>query len=77
MTPLHWIGDFFREQLLAIPLPVVRGIFLAVPLTLLVWVLRLPNSVTTPPGEPRRLVTNLKTWAALSLLAQILIYSLL
>ena len=77
MTPLHSIGNFFREQLLMIPLPVVRGIFLALLIVLLVWVLLLPQTMTTPPGEPRRLTTNLKTWAALSLLVQILIYSVL
>ena len=77
MTPLHWIGNFFRELLLTIPLPVVRGIFLAIPIVLLVWVLLLPPTMTTPPGEPRRLATDLKTWAAISLLVQILIYSVL
>ena len=76
MTPLHWIGDFFREQLLVIPLPVVRAGFLAVPIVLLIWVLLLPNAMTTPPDRPRGLFTNLKTWAALSLISQIVIYSL-
>ena len=77
MTPLHWIGNFFREQLLMIPLPVVRGIFLTLLIVLLVWVLALPPAITTPLGKPRRLATNLKTWAALSLIVQILIYSVL
>ena len=77
MSPLHTIGDLFRELLLAVPLWVVRGLFIALPILLLVWVLTLPRQQTTPPGRAPRAGENLKVWAALALLIQICIYSLL
>jgi len=79
VTPLHYIGDFLRELLLAVPLPAARALFLAVPIALLIWVLLLPRQdVTASAGEARGgWSTNLKVWAALALLVQILIYSVL
>jgi hypothetical protein len=64
VTPLHYLGDLVRELFARIPLPVARAIFLAVPVLLLVWVLRLPREETTPP-------------AAAALVLQIVIYALL
>lgn len=75
MTPLHQIGEFLRETFGRIPMPVVRGIFLAVPVVLLVWVLLLPRRMTVPPGAAGRWDTNLKLWASLALLLQIIIYA--
>ena len=75
-TPLHTIGDFLRELLLQIPLPVARGLFLALPILLLIWVLCLPREVTTPPDGSKRWDENLKVGAVAALAAQILIYSL-
>ena len=77
MSPLHDLGDVIRDWMLSIPLPVVRALFILTPVILLVWVLRLPNSVTSPPGGARRWDENLKLGAVLALLAQIVIYSLL
>jgi hypothetical protein len=74
MTPLHHLGDFLREWFASIPLAVVRGIFIAVPVVLLIWVLLLPRHVTTPPGGPQRWDANLKIWAALALVIQIILY---
>ena len=74
MTPLHMIGDTLRELLGLIPLIVVRILFVAVPAGVLVWMLRLPAEQTTE--EPAaNWFTNLKIWAALALIIQILIYS--
>lgn len=53
-TPLHAIGDYVRELMLQIPLPVARGLFLVLPILLLIWVIRLPREVTTPPGGGKR-----------------------
>ena len=76
MTPLHHIGEFFRNLTLAIPLGVVRLIFVALLVALLIWVLRLPKSETTPPGGSDKPTENLKLWAGLAISAQIVIYSL-
>ena len=77
MSPLHDLGDLLRHWMLLIPLPVVRALFILLPVILLIWVLRLPSSVTSPPGGARRWDENLKLGAVLALLTQIVIYSLL
>ncbi|WP_166830902.1 hypothetical protein [Thalassoroseus pseudoceratinae] len=76
MTPLHVIGNTIREVLAAIPMPVVRGLFLAVLIGLLIWVLRLPQSETTAQSESGRTGMNLKWGAALAILLQIVIYAI-
>ena len=76
MTPLHHVGEFLRALLLEIPMPVVRGLFLAVPLALIVWVLRLPRSQVTAPAEKGGRGGNLRTWAILALALQVLDYSI-
>ena len=77
MTPLHHLGEFFRSLLLLVPLEVVRAVFIAVPLGLLLWVLWLPREQTSPPAGAAGPLQNLKLWAALALLFQALIYLLL
>ena len=77
MTGLHQIGQWFRELLQSVPLSAVRGLFLGTLVILLVWVLRLPASVTTPRGGACRWDENLKVGAALAILIQIAIYSFL
>jgi hypothetical protein len=76
VTPLHSVGQFLRELLAQVPLPVARALFLAVPAVLLVWVLRLPRAETTSPAGRGRWDEDLKVWAGLALLIQIVIYSL-
>ena len=77
MTPLHHIGEFFRNLLLHVPLGVARALFVAVPLTLLLWVLWLPRRQTTPGTPNSKPAENLKIWAALALGIQVLIYLIL
>jgi hypothetical protein len=77
MTPLHQVGDFIRDLLLAVPMPAVRVLFVLVPLLLLAWVLFLPKSQTRPPEAKQGGWKNLKIWAALALMIQIVIYALL
>lgn len=77
MTPLHHLGEFLRDLLALVPLPVVRGLFVALPFVILIWVLRLPPAETTRPGGVGRKVEDLRLWAALALLIQILIYTLI
>ena len=74
MTPLHWIGDWLREMLIMIPLPMVRILFVALPAVVLVWVIRQPRAATAEPSGSSW-AQNLKLWAALALLIQILIYA--
>lgn len=77
MTPLHYFGEFLRQTLQTVPLLAVKILFVASLVALLVWVLRLPQSATTPPGGAKRWDENLKIGAAVALAIQILIYSLL
>ena len=77
MSPLHQFGEWIRELLMAVPLGAARALFILLMAGLLVWVLTLPKGQTTPPNRQPRWTENLKVWAALSLLIQILIYSLL
>jgi len=58
-------------------MPVARGLFIALPLALLIWVLTLPNEETTRPGSIPGHRFNLKVGVAIALGLQILIYSLL
>lgn len=74
MTPLHHFGDLVRDAMLAIPLSWVRGLFLSTLIAVLVWVLLLPRSETTPAGGAKRWDENLKYGAALALGIQIIIY---
>lgn len=74
MTPLHQLGDLLREALAAVPMGLAQALFLALPLIVLIWVLRLPREETTPP-EARSSLANLKLWAALALVIQVVIYA--
>lgn len=76
MTPLHEFGEALRQLLLQVPLGAARALFILLLLALLIWVLTLPSAQTKPPGRAR-VSENLKLWAALSLLLQLLIYSVL
>ena len=77
MTPLHVVGDFLRDWLLRVPLGVVQALFVLLPTALLIWVLCLPRSATTPPDGHGGWSENLKFGAALALLFQIAIYLLM
>jgi len=77
VTPLHHIGNFVRDLFLQIPLPVARGLFIALPVLLLIWVLSLPREATTNKEGKGTWDENLKLGATIALVLQILIYSLL
>jgi len=74
MTPLHLVGNTLRALLMRVPLPAVRVLFVLLPLGLLIWVLALPRSATTPPDGHGGWSENLKYGAALALILQIAIY---
>ncbi len=77
MSPLHALGDLLRNLFLAVPLSVVRALFIAIPLLLMVWIIRLPASVTAAPGREHHWNEDLRTWAWLALAIQVLIYCVL
>ena len=76
MTPLHYFGDLVRDLLLRVPLGAVRILFVSTLALLLLWVLRLPHrdvSGIATSGQRH----NLRPWAAVALLVQLVIYALL
>ncbi|MBX3438934.1 MAG: hypothetical protein KF861_15695 [Planctomycetaceae bacterium] len=76
-TPLHALGEALRDALLAVPMPVVRGLFLALFAGLLIWVWTLPRAVTTDPDAAGHGGANLKIGATIALVLQLLIYAFL
>lgn len=75
MTFLHQIGNFLREKTDMIPLSLVRAVFVAIPVIILIWVLLLPKSETTPQEDrPIRWDENLKIGASIALVFQIMVY---
>ena len=78
MTPLHQFGELLRQTLGSIPLEWVRALFVGTLLIVLLWVLRLPKSATSPAdNSPPRWDSNLKLSAGAALIIQIVIYSML
>ncbi len=77
MNPLHVIGDWLRGLFLGIPMGAVRVMFVAIPLLLMVWVIRLPTAQTVPPGREHRWEEDLRIWAWVALAAQVVIYCVL
>jgi hypothetical protein len=74
-TILHQFGNILRNALQSIPLDFVKYLFLLLIATVLIVVLRLPTSETTPvKSGPVRWDENLKIWASLALLIQLAIY---
>jgi hypothetical protein len=71
---LHYVGQWLRDALLLIPLGVVRAMFVALPALLILWVISLPRASTTP-GPDSRAVENLKLWAIIALMIQVIIYA--
>lgn len=76
MTILHWIGEHLRNAFLQVPMWVARGLFLAVFFVLMVWIVQLPKSETTPSANsPWH--EDLRIWAWLALLIQLFVYAIL
>jgi len=77
MTPLHHVGNWLRDLFGAIPLGVVRGLFLATLVVLLIWVLRQPRDAARPNEQSKPWFEDLRVWAAAAILIQIAIYAVL
>jgi len=77
MTLFHHIGNALRELLMKLPLWSVRAVFLLVFIMLIIWVLTLPKHATVAPNSEHKPGHNLKLWATLALLIQVIVYSVL
>ena len=75
MTVFHWIGDFLRTQLDRVPLFAARWLFIGLYLVLIYWLVQLPSKETNPTDRPHHWSKDLKNWAWLTLLLQVIIYS--
>jgi hypothetical protein len=75
MTLFHWIGDTLRQQLDQVPLSVARWLMIGLFLAMMFWIVQLPSTVTNPTNRPAKWTSDLKIWAWLTLLIQIVIYS--
>ena len=76
MTFLHVIGDFFRSLFEQIPLSAVRWLFVSIFLALLLWITLIPAERATPEGRQSRWYEDLRIWAWLAVMFQIVIYEL-
>ncbi len=74
MTPLHHFGQWVRDLLMQIPMPVVRGVVIAFFAGILCWVWSLPRERTVPIDRMPRWDEKLKWVATVALGAQIIIY---
>ena len=76
MTLFHWIGDTLRQQLDLIPLSVARWMMIGLFLALMFWIVQLPSTATNPANRSASWSSDLKVWAWLTLLFQVMIYSI-
>lgn len=75
MTFLHTFGLFLRNQLELVPLSLARWLFIGLFLALMYWVLQLPTREVTPQGRQSRWYEDLRLWAWVSLMCQVVIYA--
>ena len=76
MTFFHSIGDVLRSQLERVPLSVAKWLMIALFLILLFWVIQVPSRKATPAGRQSLWYEDLRIWAWLTLMIQVVIYSL-
>lgn len=74
-TFLHWIGESIRNQLISVPLWAARWMFIILLLGLMGWVVQLPSAQVTPPGRRCEWYEDLRIWAWLALMFQVIVYS--
>jgi len=75
MTFVHWVGDSLREQLLRVPMWGARWLFIGLLLLMMGWVVQLPSASVTPPGRRCEWYEDLRIWAWVALLFQVVMYS--
>ena len=75
-TFLHWIGESIRQQLMLVPLWAARWLFIGLLLVMMGWVVQLPAASVTPPGRRFEWYEDLRIWAWLALMFQIVVYAM-
>ena len=75
MTFLHWIGDTLRFQLQKVPLSTAHWMFVGLFLALMFWIVQLPSTWATPNDRKSYWYEDLRIWSWLTLICQIIIYS--
>lgn len=74
MTFFHSIGNALRDQLAEVSLSAARWSFIAVFLLLMFWIVQLPSSQTTPRHGQSKWYEDLRVWAWVALIFQVVIY---
>lgn len=75
-TFLHWIGNALRTQLSYIPLWLAHWFFVGLLLLMMGWIVLIPTEQATPPGRRSQWYEDLRIWAWLALLFQVIVYSI-
>ena len=68
-------GDFFRNAMLLIPMPVARSFFIIYPLVLLIWVYGKERSEVCGPLHGCKNEIDIRPMVAISLVLEIIIYA--
>lgn len=75
MTFFHVIGDWLRQLLEQVSLSTARWMFIGLFLVLLFWIVQLPASQATPNDRQSKWHEDLRIWAWIAVMFQIVIYS--
>lgn len=67
------MGDIMREWMLAIPMPIAKGVFIVYFIFLITWVMRLPEDEVSLILDNGKLI-KLRPYALFSLAVSIIIY---
>lgn len=74
MTFLHTIGDLLRVQLEQVPLNVAKWLMIGLFLVMLFWIIQVPTRKATPADRQSFWYQDLRIWAWLTLMIQVVIY---
>ncbi len=74
MTFLHTIGEALRIQLEAVPLSIAKWLMIGVFLLMLFWVIQVSSRKATPADRSSIWFEDLRIWAWLALMIQVVIY---
>lgn len=74
MTFLHTIGDLLRIQLEQVPLNVAQWLMIGLFLVMLFWIIQVPTRKATPADRQSFWYQDLRIWAWLTLMIQVVIY---